>query len=530
MADPAVETIILRFRDLPPEEVGTIAAHAAKIRERGFTWWGWWNKPGEKIPTEVFSHLAKSIAEKGALEVLLFDAGKKQVFEAACLEIKWDPACTKIRSPDETATPAYYAGAPCLAWFKLTRVSENDGSVLPSWSYVDVDNFFEGGQSRYRPFHEKQVHSADELVQQQRTIWFVRRYRKGDTTHEIRLLDSVQSVPADFPEEYRVSSYQRLLWVSDLHFSLEDHHGFPREKRAAEKVLAARIVEALRVNSQEGCAGILVSGDLTWRADPGEFREAVFFIKDLSRRLGLDDSYCLTSPGNHDIPFSLEPWINGQWVDEVARTSSDAYASFYQSLFHRQPNEFLAAGRRLIVRRSIPVEIAALNSQRLKQKEGLFQGHGLVGDDQLEYAATRMGWGRREADELPLRMVMLHHHLLPVSFREIPKAGANYSVALDAEAVVRWVVERRVKIVLHGHQHQPFYSKVTRESTPGKKDEHEFCVLGLGSTGVEKSHLGEIAKNTFGVLDFSRSSVTFRVFTVDPVYPSEKAWEVTIPI
>jgi len=57
------ESMILRFRDLSTNPGETIKLHKEKIVNHGFTWWGWWNKAGETVPTETFrAFMARQIA------------------------------------------------------------------------------------------------------------------------------------------------------------------------------------------------------------------------------------------------------------------------------------------------------------------------------------------------------------------------------------------------------------------------------------------------------------------------------------
>jgi hypothetical protein len=166
----------------------------------------------------------------------------------------------------------------------------------------------------------------------------------------------------------------------------------------------------------------------------------------------------------------------------------------------------------------------------LEQRKGLFQGHGFLGDAQLEYAATEMGWVSGAQGSRALRVLVLHHHLLPVTFREDPKTGQVYSVVLDAEALTRWIVRHRITLVLHGHMHQPFSAKVERPVNIAKPEGqwHSFYVVGLGSTGV-KGHLGEVGKNTFGLLSFEDEHLSLRLFTIDPDNPAQDLWSLRIP-
>jgi len=174
--------------------------------------------------------------------------------------------------------------------------------------------------------------------------------------------------------------------------------------------------------------------------------------------------------------------------------------------------------------------VALLNSSLLQQSPGSFQGHGFVGDPQLRHVAQEMGWNKPAEGGRAFRVLVVHHHLLPVTFREDPVDGRLYSIALDAEAIMRWIVKHRVDVVLHGHMHQPFYVTITRPETPQAGTPHTFAVFGAGSAGVEASHLGEPRRNMFATLTFSSEAVTVTARSVDSANPSEELWSVRHPV
>jgi predicted phosphodiesterase len=528
-AQDKVETVILRFRDLATSPGGTIQSHQDEISAHKYVWWGWWNKAGEKVPTETFTKLNQAAAGSG-LKLMLFDSGSGRVYNALCTKIHWDQTLSHSESPERDATPQYYRDTKYFAWFKFSSMSEAPAEELHNWTYVQVNEFFETLESRFSPFYRKRVHSTDELRQQDRTIWFVRKFHESDQSHEIKLLDAFTFAPTDFPNEFRVSSNRNVLWLSDLHFSIDDHHGFPSTTTVAEHALWNVVESTLKEHNLDQLGAVILSGDFTWKADPKEFEQAKEFISELSSKLTVANYDYIICPGNHDVPFSDQPWNDHQKVTRPRKEAIKLYSSFYRHLFYREPNPYLACGRRVIFGRSVPVEFASLNSQMLDQKENVFQGHGFVGKDQLDFVRDQMAWKAPQDAGMPVRVVILHHHLLPVTFRDIPKGGANYSVSLDAEAIIRWIVENKIKIVLHGHQHQPYCTKITRSLKPGSADEPEFWVLGMGSSGVAQKDLGEIGKNTLGVLTFTAGSAEYKVFTIHKTNPSELVWSVTIPL
>lgn len=524
-------TLILRFRDLVTAPGGTIAAHKA-ICDTGHVWWGWWSKAGERVPLEVFADFKSMASQDNGLECLLFDSGRRCLFRVRCNDITWDNTRTSIQSPEPDRTPGYYGTQAYLAWFKLIKIDdtaiEDAETLLHIYSYVQVDQFFDSDTSRYTRFYGKRVASLEELRQQDRTIWFIREALASAPSHELLLLDAHSLTPAHFPEFFYQSTSRQLLWVSDLHFG---KHAFPLVNTPAMGALAYRIEDALVKQMSKHIGGLIVSGDVTWSATPEQYEQAKGFLAGVTSWTRLHNYQLAVCPGNHDICFSKDPSKKHEPVTYPPEEAQQAFAQFYNDLFYVAPNEYLCSGRRFLLGGEVPIEIVCLNSSLLKQTPGWFQGHGFIGDAQLDYAAKAMGWSQGERVG-PVRMLVVHHHLLPVTYREEPIAGRIYSVALDAEALVRWIIRHKVQIVLHGHMHQLFYSRVTRSEDfmNASQEEHAFHVFGMGSTGVHEDHLGELKANMFAVLSFTRDSVTVHYYSVHRTNPSGLIRRITVPL
>lgn len=543
--EPQVKSLILRFRDLATAPGGTIAQHRDLIGKERHVWWAWWKKPPETIPDSVFRQLKLRAMAEG-LELFLVDSGQGLLYKATCTDIDYDPTHEPKNAPG--VSPDYYSKEKYSAWFKFEDISKDpieecdlsstdpiDHSLLRSFSYVRVDDFFSSKTSRYAPFYGKVIHSIRELVQQNRTIWFFRDARSTDKSHEISLTDSHKIEPHDFPRSFRQAEPRNLnlLWLSDLHFSIKGHHAFQDSPSTVGDSLSRSLEKALTDHEVNELAGVLISGDLTWEAHPKEYRQAEELIHKAQSWARLVPYDFLVCPGNHDLKFTKDPSLKNAPVPARVTRSRPrrAFVDFYQRLFYKQPNEYLSSGRRFILGGAVPVEIVSLNSSLLEQRKGVFQGHGYVGDEQLRNAAQEMGWDGDLDRPRCFRIVMVHHHLVPVTFREQPVEGWVYSVVLDAEALSRWIVHHRVNLVLHGHMHHPFYVRLSRPVDPNKPgdDVHTFDVVGMGSTGVKEDHLGEVKKNVFGVLRFDRGHVALTVYSVDPKHPSQELWTVTVP-
>jgi hypothetical protein len=115
--------------------------------------------------------------------------------------------------------------------------------------------------------------------------------------------------------------------------------------------------------------------------------------------------------------------------------------------------------------------------------------------------------------------MMLHHHLVPVAYSEDPVVGGKYSLALDANAIIRWAVQHKVDLVLHGHMHRPFRVCL---HVPVDDDEQAgarlapLWVVGMGSSGVESDYIeGPRKSNTFGLLRFHNGSLNVSVYEIN---------------
>jgi hypothetical protein len=538
MSKNEISTLILRFRDLVTDHGQTVAKHQEIIKTKGHVWWGWWRKQDETIPDDAFRHIAQ-LATKG-LKLYLMDSGQDLLFEVNCTDVRWDSKHIEISTPNVNETPEYYNQKPLMAWFQFIEIVplEDPQATLQQFSYLQVDDFFKDKTSNYLPFYGKRVYSVKELRLQDRTIWFLRGVRDGDPINEITLLNAREAAPVHFSPQYFPSNGNTLLWLSDLHFSIvfddqgkptENHHAFPYKPTGNRVDLGERLESSFK-DEFPNMAGVIMSGDLTWKASPDEFALARNFIKRLHVWFTLRSDQIGVCPGNHDLKFSDDPADKNRPIEFPGPDAVKAYSDFYKEVFYLAPNDYLCCGKRFLMSNTIPVEIACLNSSALQQLKDAFQGHGFVGDKQMEYVESQMKWETDGNQPRAYRIVVLHHHLLPTTYSADPEPNYPYSVVLDAEALSRWITKNRVDLVLHGHMHQPFCARIARPIDVNHPELawHEFDVLGMGSRGG-KGELGEVRRNTVGFLEFDRDGVRASVHTVDPVNPSTEVWSVKLP-
>jgi predicted phosphohydrolase len=522
---PAFTTIILRFRDLStPAGTTTVEQHETIIAEKGYVWWGWWHKQGEIVPEAAFRQILQEIGTSGRFEVMLFDTGKYKLYRALLTDIKWDTMLVPIPSPERAATPDYYGDTHYLAWFKLESIWDGGAeSDLKEFSYVRIDDLFETRKSVFDVFYDKQISSFGELRNQDRTIWFARPVQTSDRFHEVFLYDPSKVTPSNFSEQVVQAHSSTLLWVSDPHFST-DHHDFLSVHGASRADLSESIRRDLANMDVTGIGGLLISGDLTWRGSAAEFLQAKQFIDDVKSWAKLGSSEVLVCPGNHDFAFSTEPWTKGTPATELTDASTANYRAFYQEVYQVKPLPEFACGRRMCVPNGQMVDIASLNSSFLQQVPDAFQGQGFIGGPQLENTASAMRWSRDRSRPKAFRICMLHHHVVPILHREHPDVGKAASVVYDAGALMRWIVENEVDLVLHGHMHLPSLVKEKRALDYPKQEKwHEVTIAALGSSGVVASHRPN-EQNSYGIIQFLRDGVriTVRRISSDDAIPNDQ--------
>ena len=305
-----LKTAILRFRDLVTSENGTIEHHRAIINKHGYVWWAWWKKGGEKIPND-FS-LLSTRAKEDSICVFLVDSGQNILYRAICngIEVR---TSTKMSSPEKDKTPTYYCDQSYYAWFKFTEIEQCDESELKQYSYIHCNDLFDDENIDFSSFENKRIYSIPELIQQNRTVWFVREAEESDPDNEIILLNADLIQPLNFSKKYYQVPGDTLLWLSDLHLS---DNVFEHMAGKAQPTLAQHICSCI---GSKKLAGLLISGDITSRAESSGFQIAKQLLRDINYEIPapLNSENVLICPGNHDfkrattdLPAGSEPsWI-----------------------------------------------------------------------------------------------------------------------------------------------------------------------------------------------------------------------------
>jgi len=189
-----------------------------------------------------------------------------------------------------------------------------------------------------------------------------------------------------------------LLQISDTHFGTEQRP----------------VVEALgRLARQQRPDLLVLSGDITQRARPAQFRAARAFVD----RLGAP---VLAVPGNHDIPlFDLWTRLRRPYARHIA-----AFGAELEPV-HRSPD----------------LLVVGVNTTRPWRHK-----HGEISARQVDRVARLA----EDAESAQLRIVVVHQPVAVNRAEDLPNRLRGHAAALE-----RWAVAG-VDLVMGGHIHLPY--------------------------------------------------------------------------
>lgn len=200
----------------------------------------------------------------------------------------------------------------------------------------------------------------------------------------------------------------RILHISDTHFGTEMD-----DVQRALLALSHHLLPEV----------IVLTGDITQRARPGQFAAAATFIEALPAPV-------LAVPGNHDIPLF-----------NLLRRGLRPYLHYQQAIDRELEPEFLSPTLLLL----------GVNSTRPRRHVD-----GELSMAQIRRISQRLA----EASPEQLRVVALHHPVKVVEEKDRENLVRRHRKAVDA-----WV-EAGVDLVLAGHIHLPYVCKL---GEPGQR-------------------------------------------------------------
>ena len=249
---------------------------------------------------------------------------------------------------------------------------------------------------------------------------------------------------------------RHILHISDVHF------GPPHLSVLSESVLQFAAIRKPDL--------VVVSGDLTQRAKPIQFRQARSFIEGF-------DAPTSVVPCNHDVPLY-------RFWERFAQPFGA-----YRKHFDRELEPVFSDDELIVV--------------------GINTAHGWTFKDG-RITSRRLIEVARTLDQAPpdlFRIVVAHHHLIP------PPWFGNQRVLRGARAAMDRFTRVGVDLVLSGHLHQSFIGN-SEEFYP--KGRPPVVILHSGTTTSNRGRHGERDKNTCYWIKIERESMTVSNFRWEP--------------
>ncbi|HVS01838.1 MAG TPA: metallophosphoesterase family protein [Thermoanaerobaculia bacterium] len=249
---------------------------------------------------------------------------------------------------------------------------------------------------------------------------------------------------------------RQILHISDIHF------GPPH--------LAELAAEIHRFADDHHPDVVVVSGDLTQRAKPRQFRAARAFIDRLP-------APALVVPGNHDVPM-YRFW---ERIFDPFGAYRRHFSPDLEPIF--QDDELFLVG--INTAHGWTVKEGRIRLSRLRQVADLLQQvpDGLV------------------------KMVVAHHHMIP------PPRFGTQSVLSNAYQAIELFSDAGVELVLSGHQHQT-YLATSEEFYPSGRE--PVLMLHAGTTTSSRGRGSESNRNTFNWIRVDDRSLRFSLYRWEP--------------
>jgi small GTP-binding protein len=333
---------------------------------------------------------------------------------------------------------------------------------------------------------------------------------------------SVQDTKGSMKEAQTVESQDtpiRILHLSDLHVGAG----------ADPITLFQPLIADLRDTSDlavDRLDYLVISGDITNRAEPTEFKKALEFVSALREEFGLSAERCIIVPGNHDLDWTTRvyDWRGKNQVDmkklapgsykqqgdiyllrEEDKKYAERFRNFSQDFHHplllkdypldaeQQCISILSTDTRLqFLAMNSSWEVDEYFPERAHIHDGALSRGLMAAQKQLDMERQA---GRLSADAQVLKLAVWHH---PITGNE----------KMQRDAFMTRLRQAGVRIVLHGHVHE------TRADVVGYTDHsRQIHVIGAGSFGAPTYHRPESVPRLYNLLEVARDHSRIRVKT-----------------
>ena len=480
--------LVLRFRNQIGVASG-VEKHQEIIDKLASCWWGWWRRNDESEQRELLESLV------APFDVVLISPAEGLQFRATVVSVMIDED-----PPSLERVPEYYRGKTkqIHTWFELSLIEPVDfDRVLSASIGTSTVTLFEA------------FHDGPQIL--------------------VRAPDGAR------PQVKINMRSPHLLHLSDIHLGEDHHFLLPGQKpvtsidageTSRRLTLVDSICRDLKKLGVESVGAVVVSGDIVSR---GKWNQQLVlgFFQGLMEALGLSKDAFLFVPGNHDFYRVDSP---NAGLEALSYEHERDFRMFLGNFFNRGPMYPLQFSAQLRFDFNVDLMVGLLNSARWTSVPG-FHEYGFVGREMYEAVLQDL---RAQAGLPSVRMLVMHHHLLPVEPVAQPGTApkAPVSVTLDAAELLADAQATGVSMLLHGHQHRPALVKTSRARQVGDATSalgEDVYLFGAGSAGSKET--ARVVPNAYSLFSFAAEGVHFRVRELDPEDRSSRTLlEAKIPL
>jgi 3',5'-cyclic AMP phosphodiesterase CpdA len=302
----------------------------------------------------------------------------------------------------------------------------------------------------------------------------------------------------------------RILHLSDIHFG-EKHRcdpedpthprvGYPSlfdliQKDLGDDLFAHQTWRS-GSNGSSNHLLVMVTGDLTERATPQEFKSAYTFLKKfdgaqiLGSQTSLKDLFVV--PGNHDVVYDTED----------IETRLTPFANFYSKLFSGTRSPIFPYDAQNLTQVHISDKhsyiVAEIDSAAYVKKGTADAQRGMVDFEAIAKIDTELRAIPIPKRDSMIRIAIIHHH--PILVPELVEPERGYDAVANSNHLLKLLREHGFQLVLHGHKHYPNIFSYDSDSPWQERTSPSMLVVSGGSSASRELPSGKRRHNTYNLL------------------------------
>lgn len=328
----------------------------------------------------------------------------------------------------------------------------------------------------------------------------------------------------------------RILHLSDIHFGMNTsstpisaHRWIDKDGKPDPGQLASILQNNQNLKDKIPSV-IVISGDVGWSGGAEDYEYAKKFFASLSKMW--DAAKLIIVPGNHDVNTGVtieDDKRQEDFIKFLQDFHGESFASDFP-LYSLPNNSDHYPGHRhllvsiwnndnfLIVGINSAASIAKNNTDAKNidtEDEAIIRKRPIyIHPFTLEHLEKHLK--ERSISDSALRVLVLHHHLLPFIQapweKVIDPAKVNDKVdrttVANSAKLQEWLGEHGFHLVLHGHKHT-FHARHdtlwrTQLGTREKNASNPLMIIGAGSAGVYQQERTHGEPLNFNIIDFDR--------------------------